>query len=103
MDIYKVKNYKTFADELTKKTGCDVTIAVLERNHFHYQLNKMGISLGVLCVNDGEVSFAPFETLESAKNNQYINVKYAPMFDDFVHVLNVFKNMFTTEEPADNF
>lgn len=101
MDIYKVKNYKTFAEELAEKTKCHVTIQILSRNHIHYQLTKMGISLGVLCINEGEASFAPFENLDSVKNNQFINVQYAPMFDDFVNVLTVFKDMFTTDETVD--
>lgn len=95
MEIYKVKDYKALANDLAEKTGCDVKIQLIERDHTHYQLSKMGISLGVLCVNRGEVSFAPFENLDTAKNNQYINAKFLPMFDEFVSLLSVFKTMFT--------
>lgn len=94
MEIYKVKNYKKFASELATKTGCDIQIQLMkETNHVHYQLSKVGISLGVLCVDDGKVSFAPFVTLETAKNEQYIDARYIPLFDDFTKLLNVLKDM----------
>lgn len=97
MDIYKVKNYKVFAKDLEEKTGCEVLIRVMGSNHTHYQLNKMGISLGVLCVNDGYMSFAPFVTLDSAKNDQYIGAENLPLFDDFAAILAVFHTMFVDE------
>lgn len=98
MEIYKVKNYKVFADQLKKTTGCDVSIKLIAKNHTHYQLNKMGLSLGVLCVDNGEVSFAPFVTHETAKDDQYINVQNFPLFDDFVQLLTVFHSLFVDEE-----
>lgn len=98
MEIYKVKNYKVFADQLKDMTGCDVSIKLIAKNHTHYQLDKMGLSLGVLCVDNGEVSFAPFVTHETAENNQYINVQNFPLFDDFVQLLTVFHSMFVDEE-----
>ncbi len=95
MVIYKVKNYKVFANELEQKTGCDVLIRLMRgKGHVHYQLNRMGFSLGVLCVNDGEASFAPFVTHETAQNDQYINARYLPMFDDFVQLLKTLQDMF---------
>ena len=94
MDIYKVKNYKAFATQLEEKTGCEVYIRLMGKNHTHYQLNKMGLSLGVLCIDDGEASFAPFVTLDSAKNEQYIAAQNLPLFDDFVELLTVFHDMF---------
>lgn len=100
MEIYKVKNYKVFADQLKNTTGCDVSIKLIAKNHTHYQLNKMGLSLGVLCVNNGEVSFAPFVTHETAENDQYINVQHFPLFDDFVQLLTVFHSMFVDEETS---
>lgn len=101
MEVMRVKNYKTFAEMLKKQTGCDIEIRIIEKEHTHYQLNKMGISLGVLCVDNGEPSFAPFETLDTAKNNQYINVKYMPMLEDFVDVLKVFDKLFVCEEEVE--
>lgn len=101
MEIIKVKNYKVFADTLKNKTGCEVNICVLNKDHTHYQLSKDGISLGILCVDQGEVSFAPFVTHETAKNDQYINVQYLPMLDDLIHVLNVFKELFVCEEAVE--
>lgn len=99
MDIMKVKNYKTFADVLKKKTGCDINIELQSRNsHIHYQLSKDGISLGVLCIDEGEPSFAPFATHETEDYDQYINVKYMPMLDDFISVLKVFSELFVCEE-----
>lgn len=97
MDIYKVKNYKQFARELESKTKCEVKIKLLEKNHTHYQLNKMGLSLGVLCICNGEVSFAPFVTLDTARDDQYIDAQYLPLFDDFVELLKVFRDIFVEQ------
>lgn len=99
MEIIKVKNYKVFAETLKKKTGCEVIIKIMAgKDHYHFQLNKDGISLGVLCLNQGEVSFAPFVTHTTAQNDQYINVQYMPMLEDFIGVLKVFEEMFVCEE-----
>ena len=98
MEIMKVKNYKTFAETLKRKTGCEINIKLMEKDHTHYQLSKDGISLGVLCIDKGEASFAPFSTHENVKNEQYINVQYMPMLDDFIKVLNVFSELFVCEE-----
>ena len=100
MEIMKVKNYKAFAETLKKKTGCEVSIKILSKDHFHFQLNKDGISIGVLCIDNGEASFAPFVTLETANNDQYINVQYMPMLEDFIVVLKVFDELFVCEEEA---
>lgn len=97
MEIFKVKDYKRFADSLEEKTGCVVTIRLMGKNHTHYQLDKRGLSLGVLCVLNGELSFAPFATLDSATDDQYINAKYIPMFDDFVGLLEVLREMFVED------
>ena len=72
MEIIKVKNYKSFAETLRKKTGCEVNIKIMEgKDHYHFQLDKDGVSLGVLCLNQGEASFAPFvtHTIAIHKNN----------------------------------
>lgn len=98
MEIMKVKNYKVFAETLKKKTGCEVNIKLMSTNHTHYQLSKDGISLGILCIDKGEASFAPFVTHETAKNDQYINVQYMPMLDDFIDVLKAFSELFVCEE-----
>lgn len=98
MEIYKVKNYKAFAKQLEEKTGCNVTIQVIGKDHTHYQLNKMGISLGVLCVDQGEVSFAPFVTHNTARDSQYINAENLPLFDDFVSLLLTFRDMFVDDD-----
>ena len=98
MDIIKVKNYKTFAETLETATGCDVLIKLMgNKNHVHYQLNKKGISVGVLCIDNGEATFAPFVTLENAQNCQFISMQYMPMMSDFIKVLEVFGEMFVTE------
>ena len=93
----KVKNYKVFAEVLKNRTGCDVNIRVLNKDHVHYQLVNDGISLGVLCVDKGEPSFAPFVNHETAKDDQYINVAFMPMFEDFIKVLNVFGELFVCD------
>lgn len=99
MEIMKVKNYKKFAEILKKKTGCEVEIDLKrEKDHVHYQLSKDGISLGVLCIDKGEASFAPFVTHKDAINEQYINVQYMPMLNDFISVLKVFDELFVCEE-----
>lgn len=99
MEIMKVKNYKVFAETLKNKTGCKVTIRIMNgKDHFHFQLSKDGISLGVLCIDKGEASFAPFVTHETAKNDQYINVQYMPMLEDLISVLKVFNELFVCEE-----
>ena len=101
MEIIKVKNYKVFAENLKKKTDCNVTIKIMNGiDHYHFQLDKDGISLGVLCLDQGEASFAPFVTLDTAENDQYINVKYMPMLGDFISVLKVFDEMFVCEEES---
>lgn len=98
MEIKQVKNYKHFADYLRTKTGCDITIKIIGTNHYHYQMNKDGISLGVLCVDNGIGSFAPFTTLENATNDQYINVCYMPMLDDLIKVFKVLNEIFVCED-----
>lgn len=87
--INKIKNYKEFAQLLEEKTGCSIVIQLMNsNNHIHYQLNdKYGMSLGVLCIDDGNPSFAPFATHDTAENYQYINLKYIPQFDDFARLL----------------
>lgn len=68
-----------------------MSIRLIGKNHTHYQLNKMGLSLGVLCVDKGEVSFAPFVAHETARDDQYINAQNLPLFDDFIQLLTVFR------------
>lgn len=99
MEIIKVRNYKLFAKQMKDKTGCEVIIRIMNsKDHYHFQLNKDGISLGVLCLNQGEASFAPFVTHETARNEQYINVQYMPMLDDLINMLKVFDELFVCEE-----
>lgn len=101
MEIIKVKNYKVFAETLKRKTGCEVIIKIISnKDHYHFQLNKDGISLGILCLDKGETSFAPFVTHETVQNDQYINVQYMPMIEDFISVLKVFHEMFVCEEES---
>ena len=99
MEIMKVKNYKVFAETLKKKMGCEINIKLMNgTSHIHYQLSKDGISLGILCIDNGEASFAPFSTHENVQNDQYINVQYMPMLEDFISVLKVFDELFVCEE-----
>ena len=98
MEITKVKNYKEFAQKLMQKTGCEVCIKIMGSNHMHYQLTKNGISLGVLCINSGEVSFAPFVTHGNVRDEQYINMVCLSRLDDFIAVLKVFGALFVCEE-----
>lgn len=98
MEIMKVKNYKMFAETLKKKTNCEINIKLMGADHTHYQMSKDGISLGILCIDKGEVSFAPFVDHDTVQNDQYINVKYMPMLDDLIVVLKVFGELFICEE-----
>ena len=100
-EINTIKNYKQFADILEKKTDCSIKINIVDKcgKHIHYQLNdKYGMSLGVLCIDNGDVSFAPFVTHETAQNDQYINMRYMVQFDDFIKILGIFKEMFVVDE-----
>ena len=102
MEIIKVKNYRVFAEKLKNMTGCEIIIKIMkEKDHFHFQLNKDGISLGILCIFQGEASFAPFVTHENVKDDQFINVNYMPMLDDFISVLKVFGELFVCKEETE--
>lgn len=97
-EVKKVENYKTFAKMLEVKTGCEIKIKIMkDESHVHYELLKHGLSLGVLCIDKGKPSFAPFVNLDTAENDQFINCSYMPMFDDFIDVLNAFKEIFVYE------
>ena len=104
MEIMKVKNYKAFGEILRKKTDCEINIKLMgDKDHVHYQLSKDGISLGVLCIDEGEASFAPFVTHANVEDmyeddGAFINVQYMPMLNDFISVLRVFDELFVCEE-----
>lgn len=106
MEIMKVKNYKAFGEILRKKTDCEINIKLMgDKDHVHYQLSKDGISLGVLCIDEGEASFAPFTSHEDIEDmydddaeRLFINVQYMPMLNDFISVLKVFDELFVCEE-----
>lgn len=100
-NIKKVKNYRQFAELLEKETGCRVTIKPMNEDgtHTHYQLDdRFGMTIGVLCVDDGYASFAPFETLQSVADNQYISISHLTQIDDFTKVMSVLGNIFITNE-----
>lgn len=94
LEIIKVKDYKVFARQLEEETGCDISIKLMGKDHTHYQLDKMGLPLGVLCVDNGEVSFAPLNTIEQVSNAEFINIRYFPMFDDLTNLFTTFRRMF---------
>ena len=102
-DFKRVNNYVEFAKMLEQKTGCSVKIKIMNgAEHIHYQLNdKYDVSLGVLCIDKGVATFAPFVTHETAQNEQYINVQYMVMFDEFAKLLGTFKNIFVTSEKSE--
>lgn len=97
MELKKTDNYKKFAEKLKEKTGCEVLIEIVEKNHYHFQLDKDGISIGVLCIDKGDPSFAPFTKLATAKNENFINCTYMPLMDDLTKVLKVLGEMFTCD------
>ena len=97
MELKQVKDYRQFAEMLQRKTGCSVTIELKGRDasHVHYQLDdEYGMSLGVLCVQEDSVAFAPFVTHANQRDEQYINLKYMPQFGRFIDLLTVFQKMF---------
>lgn len=98
-DFKRVNNYVEFARMLEQATGCSVKIKIMNReDHIHYQLNnRYDVSLGVLCIDKGIASFAPFATHETARDEQYIYVQYMVMFDEFINVLSAFKKIFVEE------
>ena len=97
MEIYKVKDYKKFSEELKMKTGCQVSVQVIGKNHFHYQLSVDGMNLGVLCIENGEATFAPFVGHETARNDNYLNLSFLPLYEEFTSLLAVFKSMFVED------
>lgn len=102
--VNKVKNYRQLAEQLEKETGCSVKIKVLDKNnHIHYEIrDKYDMVLGTLCVQDGDVSFAPFVTSDSASNNEYISIIHMVQAEDFIKLLGVFNKMFVEGADTDN-
>lgn len=96
MEVVKFKNYKVFAEELKEKTGCDsVEIKIMTtNNHYHFQLNKMGIAIGVVCYDNGNISFAPFVSHDTAHNEQYIAMNKFPMLEELIATMTTLRDMF---------
>lgn len=95
LNIKKKKDYVEFGEKLQEITGCKITLKILSgENHFHYQLDKNNVSLGVLCYIDGELSLAPFKSLNNCgSKDNYIYFKHAPSFKDFTDVLTSLGNL----------
>ena len=96
MEVVKFKNYKKFAEELKEKTGCDnVNIKIMNgNNHYHFQLNKMGIAIGIVCYDNNVITFAPFADHETVHNEQYISINKFPMLEELIATMNVLRDMF---------
>lgn len=95
MEVVKFKNYKKFAEELKEKTNCDdVNIKILENNHYHFQLNKMGIAIGIVCYDNGKISFAPFVNHDTVHNEQYISMNKFPMLEELIATMAALRDMF---------
>lgn len=96
MEVVKFKNYKAFAEELKTKTGCDnVNIKLMSgNNHYHFQLDKMGVPIGIVCYDNGNISFAPFVSHETAHNEQYISMNKFPMLEELIGTMVVLRDMF---------
>lgn len=100
-EIKQIADYRQLAKILEAEVDCSVKIKIMGSgtSHIHYQINdKYDMALGILCIDNGNVSFAPFVTHENAENNQYINVQYMAQFDDFIKLLRIFKKMFVVEQ-----
>lgn len=89
LNIKKKADYIKFGEEVAKITGCKVTYEVLKReNHFHYQLEKNGMVIGMFCYENGELSFCPFGSFKNgAPNSAYIKFGLAPSFKDMTDAL----------------
>ena len=102
--VNKVKNYRQLAEQLEKETGCSVKITVIDKNsHIHYEIHdKYDMVLGTLCVQDGDVSFAPFAASNTASNSEYISIVHMVQVEDFIKLLGVFNKMFVEGADTDN-
>jgi len=88
LSIKKKVDYIKFRDKIAELTGCDVTYELVGENHFHYELRKNSIVLGVLCYDKGNLSFAPFKSLGShCYDSEYIKFDLVPSFKDFTETL----------------
>ena len=67
-------------------------------DHTHYQLDKIGLSLGVLCIDKGVASFAPLNTMDKVTNAEFINIQSFPLFDDLIDLFAIFRKMFVETE-----
>lgn len=101
-EINKVKNYKHLAQVIEKETGYSVKIKVMEKNHVHYEIyDGYAMILGTLCVQNEDVSFAPFVTSDNARDCEYINIAHLVQARDFINLIDVFSKMFVEEADAD--
>lgn len=99
--INQIKNYQHFATIIEEETNCSVKIKVMNRDasHVHYQINdRFDMSLGVLCIDNGDISFSPFTTINNSPDDSFINIYHLVRVEDFVKLLSVFSEMFVKDE-----
>ncbi len=80
MEVIKIKDYNKMADELATASGLVVNPRVISRNHIHYEFKKGNMAVGVLCMDEGVLSFAPLVSDDKAANSQYISFTRLPDF-----------------------
>ena len=95
MEIKTIKNYKDLALKFKEITKCDnVDIKILGDNHFHFAMSKMGVSIALICYNNGNITVAPFEDNDSTDIDRcFISPSYFPAFDDFAILMNGLKEL----------
>jgi len=88
LNILKVKDYIEFGDKLKELTGCNVCYKIMrDDNHYHYELEKNGLTIGIVCYDKGKIRFAPFGTFSNCPNDRFIDFKFAPSFKDVTETL----------------
>jgi hypothetical protein len=88
LGIKKKANYIEFGNKILEMSGCKGTYEIIGENHFHYELNKNGMVIGILCYDNGDLSFAPFKSFKDRGiNNCYISFDLVPSFKDFTETL----------------
>ena len=102
LKINKVKNYRQLAEVIEKETGYSVKIRAIGVNHMHYEIyDGYDMILGTLCVQNRDISFAPFVTSDNAQDCQYINGTCLVQATEFINFINIFSKMFVEEADAD--
>lgn len=83
MEFKKVQNYLHFGERIKSHLEVEeIKITKISKMHYHYELFIKGLSLGVLCYNQGEITFSPFDLRNTKNSNMagYIDSDWLPLF-----------------------